>query len=218
MKFRRCGLTGFLALAALLRAAEPEIEFAGIITAEGKTRIALTDKSKKTTTWVQPGETFNGYTVARYEAKEEAVYLKKGGQETRLGLVASRTTESKPAAAEEVFVPAAQASAIATSIRSNLRQLANAARQYQLERGVTSVGYADLVGPDKLVKELKPIAGENYTTLNFSPNVTTVSVSTSGGAIVSYDLPPANAAAPAPLPVPAATPPASTPPASPRKQ
>ena len=36
MKIRRRGLTGFLALAAFLRAAEPEIEFAGIITAEGE--------------------------------------------------------------------------------------------------------------------------------------------------------------------------------------
>src|SRR5690349_21017060 len=97
MKFRGRVLTGFLAVAALLKAAEPEIEFAGIITAEGKTRIALTDKSKKTTTWVQPGETFNGYTVTRYEATEEAVYLKKGGQEKRLGLIASRTTAAQPA-------------------------------------------------------------------------------------------------------------------------
>ena len=217
MKFRRRVLTGFLAAAALLAAAEPEIEFAGIITAEGKTRIALTDKSKKTTTWVQPGETFNGYTVARYESTEEAVYLKKGGQEKRLGLIASRTTEAQPAVVEDAAA-AAQASAIATGIRSNLRQLASAARQYQIERGVTSIGYADLVGPDKLVKELKPVAGENYTTLNFGPNVTAVSVSTSGGAIVSYDLSPANAAVPAPLPAPAATPPASPSPAAPRKQ
>lgn len=217
MKFRRRLLAGFLALTALLRAAEPEIEFAGIITAEGKTRIALMDKSKKTTTWVQPGDTFQGYTVARYEATEEAVYLKKGGQEKRLGLIASRTTESKPVVAEAA-APAAQASAIATSIRSNLRQLAAAARQYQLERGVTTVGYNDLVGPDRLVKELKPVAGENYTTLNFGPNVTAVSVSTSGGAIVSYDLPPANAAAPTPLPAPAAASPATSMPATPRTQ
>jgi hypothetical protein len=67
MKFRCHVPAGFLALAAMLGAAEPEIEFAGIITAEGKTRIALTDKSKKTTTWVQPGEQFHGYTVTRYD-------------------------------------------------------------------------------------------------------------------------------------------------------
>ena len=198
MKIRRAALLGMM-LALGLRAAESNIEFAGVLTAEGRTRIALTDKSKKSTTWVEPGQQFNGYTVARYEEKEEAVYLKKGGQETRLGLIASKTVEARPAAVESATA-SAQATAIATAIRSNLRQLANAARQLQQARGGSSVGYSDLVGPDKLIKELKPVAGENYSTLNFSPNATAVSVTTSSGAIVSLEIPPANTATAAPLP------------------
>jgi hypothetical protein len=206
MTIRGAAFLGLM-MAAVLRGAESDIEFAGIITAEGKTRIALTDKTRKSTTWVEPGQQFNGYTVARYDEKEEAVYVTKGGKETRLGLIASKTTEARPVDPESA-TPPAQASAVATAIRSNLRQLAIAARQLQQARGVTTVGYNDLVGPDKLIKELKPVAGENYSTLNFGPNVTAVSVTTSGGAIVSFEMSPSNAAAANPLPAAPATPPA----------
>jgi hypothetical protein len=50
---------------SLLTAAETGIEFAGVLTAEGKTRLALTDTAKKITTWVEAGAVFKGYTVAR---------------------------------------------------------------------------------------------------------------------------------------------------------
>ena len=175
-----------------LSAAETGIEFSGVLTAEGKTRIALTDTARKTTTWVEPGGEFNGFTVLRYDAKEDAVFLKKGGQETRIGLVTSKTREApSPSAASS---PTAQATTAA--IRANLRQLSSAARQFQLERGVSNAAYTDLVGPDKIIKELKPVAGENYSTLTFGPNVTAVNVTTANGETVSLDLPAASATAP----------------------
>lgn len=198
MKIRRAALFGVM-IGTVLGAAESDIQFAGVVTAEGKTRIALTDKSAKSTTWVEPGQQFKDYTVARYDEKEEAVYLKKGGRETRLGLISPKATEPRPAVAENPAA-VAQAAAVATAIRSNLRQLANAARQVPADRGVNSVGYTDLVGPDKMIKELKPVAGENYSTINFGPSVTAVSVTTSSGAIVTYEIPQANAAASAPAP------------------
>jgi hypothetical protein len=198
MKIRRAAIFGAMVM-SVLRGAEADIQFAGVVTAEGKTRIALTDKAQKSTTWVEPGQKFQDFTVARYDEKEEAVYLKRGGRETRLVLAAPKTTEARPtseiAPAVTPAAPAAQAAAIATTIRSNLRQLATAARQVQAERGVDNVAYTDLVGPDKLIKDLKPVAGENYSTINFGPNVTAVSVTTSGGAIVTYDMPPAAAPA-----------------------
>jgi LysM repeat protein len=100
--------------------------------------------------------------------------------------------------------------AVPTAIRSNLRQLTSAARQYQLERGVSTVAYTDLVGPDKLIKELKPVAGENYSTLSFGPNVTAVNVTTANGATVSFDVQPATATAAAHSTVPPQSLPAST--------
>jgi len=50
------------------------------------------------------------------------------------------------------------------AIINNLRQLSGAADQYFLEEGVTQVQYAELVGTDKYVKVLNPVAGEDYAT------------------------------------------------------
>lgn len=50
------------------------------------------------------------------------------------------------------------------AILNNLRQLASAADQYFLENGVTTVSSANLVGTDKFVKSVDPVAGETYPT------------------------------------------------------
>jgi LysM repeat protein len=234
MNIRCAALIGAVSVASLLHAAETPVEFSGVMTTGGKTRLALTNTATKSTTWVEPGEQFNGYTVARYDAKEDAVFLKKDGRETRLGLVAAKTQES-PRPTLTAATTNADATATANAIRANLRQLVAAARQYQIERGVTSVGYSELVGPDKLIKELKPIAGENYSTLTFGPNVTGVSVTTATGSTIALDIPPTGATAavapiaaaqpaaagasvasnPAPLPTTGATPAPAAPRANP---
>jgi hypothetical protein len=215
MKPRRLLPIPLLLFVAASFAAEIPIEFSGVLTAEGRTRIALTDTTKKATSWVEIGDSFGGYTVARYDPKEEAVFLKQGVQETRLGLVRARTTEARTPAADSS--PGMLSPTTVNAIRSNLRLLAAAARQFQLERGVTSAGFGDLVGPDKRIKEMKPIAGENYSTLNFGPNVTAVSVTTSGGAIISLDLASVNTpAAPATNPPPSSATPAPPAPIPPR--
>ena len=51
------------------------------------------------------------------------------------------------------------------AILCNLRQLAAAADQYFLENNKTVVSYDDLVGPDKYVKAIRPVRGEDYRTL-----------------------------------------------------
>jgi LysM repeat protein len=215
MNIRCAVLLCTLSVASVVTANETEIQFAGVLTAAGKTRIALTDTATKTTTWVEPGGEYKGYRVTRYDPKEEAVFLDKGGRETRLGLVAAKTPNSPDAAKD-----AAASVQTATAVRSNLRQLVSAARQNQLQRGVGTVNYSDLVGPDKLIKELKPIAGEDYSTLSFGPNVTAVSVTTENGITIAYEMPSASvdsratataaaAATPAPpaSPAPAVAPP-----------
>lgn len=83
-----------LSAAAALHAAEPGVAFTGVLTADGKTRIALTDRASHATTWVEPGDTLaDGYTVARYDAEGEAIFLKKNGEEIRLGLTPAKTAE-----------------------------------------------------------------------------------------------------------------------------
>jgi hypothetical protein len=211
------------ACALIARAAPPNVEFSGVLTADGKTRVALTDKATDTTQWVETGTEFGGYRIARYDQKEEAVFLSKNGEEFRLGLIGPKT----PLAPRTATMPAANApstsspstEAAINAIRSNLRTLAAAARQYQAERRVTTVSYSDLVGPGKFISELKPVAGENYAALNFSPNVASLSVTMADGSSVAVDMspPPAFATVPPPIggPAPAALPSnPSAPPAS----
>src|SRR3954471_9507850 len=123
MNIRRAILVLFFSLAALSLAADSPIEFSGVMTAGGKTMIALTDTSTKTTTWVEPGQDFRGFTVARYDAKEDVVFLKKGGHETRLALVASKTPEITRSTATPASnsMSSLAAESTATAIRANLR-------------------------------------------------------------------------------------------------
>lgn len=52
-------------------------------------------------------------------------------------------------------------------IKANLRQLSAAANQYYLETGTLKTTYAELVGPTKYVKQLKPVVGEDYAAVQF---------------------------------------------------
>ena len=187
MKIREALFIAALGLLVSLRAAEPKFEFSGVMTSDGKTRIALTDKTSGATTWVEPGEKYLGYSIDRYDAKEDAIFLKKDGSETRLSLIAAKT----PTTANTSVAAASATEAAANAIRANLRSLALAARRYQLERGTTSVTYTDLVGPDKIIRELKPVAGENYANLAFGPTASALTVSMGDGTLVSVDIPPA---------------------------
>lgn len=56
----------------------------------------------------------------------------------------------------------------AKAVTNNLHQLAAAADQYYLEKGVNEATYADLVGPDKVVTSVQSVAGEDYRSLVFA--------------------------------------------------
>lgn len=53
------------------------------------------------------------------------------------------------------------------AVLNNLRQLSAAADQHYLETGTTTATYDQLVGPTRYIKNLTPVAGENYRTLRF---------------------------------------------------
>jgi hypothetical protein len=202
MKIRRAVLLVTVSVGSLLAAPGPAIEFSGVLSAGGKTRVALTNTATKTTTWLEPGQIFSGYTIAQYDPKQEVVLLKKGTEEIRLALVSAKTPDVAPASSPATSVAP---DATASAVRANLRLLESAARQYQLTHGVTSVNFADLVGPNKLIKELKPVAGENYSALTFGTNLPRASVLMPNGTIVALDTP-ATAALPAANTLPATTP------------
>lgn len=57
------------------------------------------------------------------------------------------------------------------AVTNNLRQLSAAADQYYLETGKTSATYADLVGPQKYIRRIDAVVGEDYRTIIFKQNV-----------------------------------------------
>jgi type IV pilus assembly protein PilA len=68
-------------------------------------------------------------------------------------------------------IPAFQkvrASSQEKAVLNNLRQLSAAADQYYLENGVSSVTFDQLVGPDRYIKRIPSVAGEDYRQLRFS--------------------------------------------------
>ncbi|MEO5961389.1 MAG: hypothetical protein ABIZ49_07385 [Opitutaceae bacterium] len=67
-------------------------------------------------------------------------------------------------------IPAFQKLQVASqekAVLNNLRQLSSAFDQYCLENGVRTATYDQLVGPTRYVKQIVPVAGENYRTLRF---------------------------------------------------
>jgi type IV pilus assembly protein PilA len=73
------------------------------------------------------------------------------------------------------------------TIHNNLRQFSAAAQQHMLEHATTSATYADVVGPEdgKYIRELKPVRGEDYTSLVLKENDTEISVTTADGKVIS---------------------------------
>lgn len=184
----RAFLTCSVLLAGPLAAEEVPLAFSGVLTDGEKTRFALTDKTSGQTTWVETGDELGGYTIGQYDPNDETVTLKKGLEEFPVRLATAKPIDAAATTADTL----AQTNESATiAIKNNLRQLAVAARQFQLETGATTATIADLVGPDKYIKQLAPVAGENYAGLVFGPGATNLSVTTGNGITVAIDTAPA---------------------------
>lgn len=75
------------------------------------------------------------------------------------------------------------------AIINNLRQIASGAQQHFLETGETQAAEADIVGTDKYVRSLATVAGEDYSAaFPITDATNTITVTTSGGRAVNYDL------------------------------
>jgi type IV pilus assembly protein PilA len=77
------------------------------------------------------------------------------------------------------------------AILCNLRQLAAAADQFFLENNVTTASYDDLVGPDKYVKAVNAVRGENYRALFPFKQGAALTIEVGHGRTISYGEPPA---------------------------
>lgn len=58
------------------------------------------------------------------------------------------------------------------TVLNNLRQLASAADQYYLEKGVTQVAYTELVGTDKYITKMNKVADELYDSVDEAKGTT----------------------------------------------
>jgi LysM repeat protein len=167
----------FLAVAPGLGAETPvPLEFTGVMQNGDRTQIALRDKTADTTSsWLPIGARFRGYTVKSFNAENQTAVLIKEGGEIRLPLVTARVRHGEAAGKLSPKT--------ALAIFHNVRQIAAAADQYYLENGKLSATLEDLVGPDKNMKRLVHVAGEDYTTITLKQG-TPVVLTTAGGDVI----------------------------------
>lgn len=178
----RCGWAGLRRMAAvaavttMAMAAEPALEFSGLVAGPGETKLILTSLATGQSRWVTVGQEFAGYTVTAYEQKAETVVLTKAGETFRL-----KMKESKIAPGVLEPPPMVQ-----RSIMNNLRQLAAAADQFYIETGRVSVSFDELVGPKKYVKKIESLDGEDYRAIEFAQGKP-LAVTTAGGFKLAFE-------------------------------
>lgn len=178
-------LVCWLLTAAALFAADA-IEFRGVTIADGIPQLSLMDKASDTARWVEVGKSFVGFTVKAYDQASETATLVKDGREIRVRMNSAKILESP------VAMTAASASksslTTARTIFNNLRQIAGAADQYYLEHGGNTTTLTQLVGPTKYIKQLNAEAGEDYSSLQLMSGKDVLSVTTSSGETITYDI------------------------------
>ncbi len=73
------------------------------------------------------------------------------------------------------------------AVLNNARQLAAAADQYMMERGVSSALFEDLVGPGNYVKSVQTVASETYP-IGFTQGITLTVTGVAGVRTITYGL------------------------------
>lgn len=66
------------------------------------------------------------------------------------------------------------------AVINNLRQFSSAAQQYMLDNGLSTVAYADIVGNNLHITNIKPVAGEAYTGLTVTITTTQLTLTPPG--------------------------------------
>lgn len=73
-------------LVTIITSARADLEFVGILVTSQSTHFALSDTASGKTDWVKPGGKFAGYTIGKFEPKEDVLTLTRDGTEFRLRL------------------------------------------------------------------------------------------------------------------------------------
>jgi len=76
------------------------------------------------------------------------------------------------------------------AVTNNLRIVGSSAQQFMGEKGVTQAAYTDLVGTgtDNYVRNVSPVAGEDYSGITIAQTDTQVSISSVAFGTVTFNL------------------------------
>jgi hypothetical protein len=89
MKTQVLGLLA--ALVGVVPTARAVLEFSGYLASNGERRFLVTELDRgQTSGWLRIGDSFEGHTVARFEAQDEVLVVEHAGTSLRLPLKASR--------------------------------------------------------------------------------------------------------------------------------
>lgn len=90
-------LTAALAASVSALAQTSPVHFRGILKLGDTQHFSLTAEGGGKTAWVAVGDTFSGYEVVRFDAKENMLVIRKGDEEHRLALAGSKSADAAPA-------------------------------------------------------------------------------------------------------------------------
>jgi hypothetical protein len=85
-------LTPALSLSNGLRAASDVPAFNATLTIGKENRFVLVSPAGKASSWLKLGDTFEGYKLKKFDAKEPALELERDGEVTRIVLVSDAAT------------------------------------------------------------------------------------------------------------------------------
>jgi RNA polymerase sigma factor (sigma-70 family) len=105
---------------------------------------------------------------------------------SRLNSATQRVVQRSAANPSTPSMAAINVSSIHKATLNNLRQIAAAREQFQLEYGRPPTSVDELVGETKYIRRLVPVDGENYTGLSMLPNQPLIVV-TASGLTITYD-------------------------------
>jgi len=90
----------------------------------------------------------------------------------------------------QVAIPQVRQQSQLKAITNNLRQMYVAGQQYMLDKGVTEVGYYDLVGTgtDRYISKITPVMGEDYGGVYMTKTDTQIRLVAPDGATFTFGM------------------------------
>jgi hypothetical protein len=162
-------LCALLFLPVAVFAAALPIEFNGVVVAGGKTSVALLNPNTGSAKWVAVGGKFDSYIVTSYtpdpKGADVVILTQSGGTQTELLVLKNSYIVETPHVRDDR--EGEETDAQVDAVYDNIHKITDAASQYFLEHGVTTVTFDQL--PEAITKSIVPVAGEKYNGMVLKP-------------------------------------------------